>query len=120
VLKPFGFTKADRLRSSTQYRTLSKNGKRWYSRYFVIVFQKNKESRSRLGITVSKRVGKAVTRNRIKRIIREHFRLNRSLLAARLDINLIARQPSGSIGATVLREQLEYCYKSIAGDPEQQ
>jgi ribonuclease P protein component len=117
-LKPYGYTKADRVKSSAEYRILSKHGKRWYGRYFIIVFKKNQQSKSRLGITVSKKVGKAVTRNRIKRAIREYYRLNRSLLTIGLDINIIARPSSGKIGVAALREHLEYGFKSIAGNPE--
>jgi ribonuclease P protein component len=115
----FSFTKADRIRTSGEYRRLSKGGKRWHSRYFVIVFKKNRTARSRLGITVSKKVGKAVTRNRIKRIVREYFRLNRCHLPVKLDINVIARHASGKIGVAALRDHLGYCFASIAGEKEQ-
>ncbi|MBC2711345.1 MAG: ribonuclease P protein component [Desulfosarcina sp.] len=114
----FAFTKADRIRTSIEYRKLSKNGDRYYSDYFIIISRENQISRSRLGITVSKKVGKAVTRNRIKRIIREYFRLNRSFLPGRLDINIIARQSSGRIGAAVVRDHLGDCFETIAGKPE--
>ncbi|MDX2454131.1 ribonuclease P protein component [Desulfosarcina sp.] len=107
------FTKADRIRTSIEYRALSKNGNRYYNDYFVIISQANQASRSRLGITVSKKVGNAVTRNRIKRIIREHFRLNRRILPDRLDINIIARPSSGRIRAAAIRDHLERCFKAI-------
>jgi len=106
LLKPFSFTKMDRIRKSSKYRILSTYGIRHYNEYFVIVSRKNQFLRSRLGITVSKKVGKAVTRNRIKRIIREYFRVNRSMLPVQLDINVIARQPSAKIGNESLRENL--------------
>jgi ribonuclease P protein component len=108
------FTKADRIRTSIEYRTLSKNGNRHYSDYFIFISQENQVSRSRLGITVSKKVGKAVTRNRIKRIIREHFRLNRRLLPGRLDINIIARQSSGQIETAAIRDHLDRWFEEIA------
>jgi ribonuclease P protein component len=114
-LTRFTFTKADRIRTSIDYRTLSKQGGRQYSDCFLIISQENQLSRSRLGITVSKKVGKAVTRNRIKRIIRDYFRLNRRLLPGRLDINIIARQSSGRIGAAAIRNHLECCFETIAG-----
>jgi len=46
---------------------------------------------SRIGITVSRKVGGAVVRNRVKRLFREIFRYNRSALAPPLDLVLIAR-----------------------------
>lgn len=111
----FRFTKADRIKTSTEYQVLSKNGDRSYSDDFVVISRRNQVSRSRLGITVSKKVGKAVTRNRIKRIIREYFRLNRGILQGRLDINVIARQSSGRAGAEAIRDQLGSCFKMLAG-----
>jgi ribonuclease P protein component len=97
---------------------LSKKGNRYYSDYFIILSQTNQVPQSRLGITVSKKVGKAVTRNRIKRTIREHFRLNRHVLPGRLDINIIARQSSGRIEAAVMRDHLDHCFAVIARTPE--
>ena len=119
LLKRLTYTKADRIRTSNEYRGLSKNGQRLYSDLFVIVTRKNHLSRSRLGITVSKKVGKAVTRNRIKRIIREYFRLNRSRLPDRLDLNIIARQSSGSLDAAAIRNHLRTCFDRIDAKPEQ-
>ncbi|WP_319406677.1 ribonuclease P protein component [uncultured Desulfosarcina sp.] len=111
----FKFTKADRIRTSIEYRTLSKNGGRFYSDCFIIISRRNQVSRSRLGITVSKKVGNAVTRNRIKRIIREYFRLNRGRLPGRLDINIIARQSSGRVGTEAIINQLGSCFEMLAG-----
>ena len=114
MVTPFSFIKAERVRKKSDYQALSKNGVRHYSNYFIIVSRKNQFSRSRLGITVSKKVGKAVTRNRIKRIIREYFRLNRSMLPVHLDINVIVRKPSADIGNPLLRENFEKLLKKVS------
>jgi ribonuclease P protein component len=114
LLKPFSFTKMERIRKSSEYRILSNCGARHYSNYFIIVSRENQILRSRLGITVSKKVGKAVTRNRIKRIIREYFRVNRSILPVQLDINVIARKASATIGNESLREKLGCLLNTMA------
>lgn len=106
--------KTDRIRKSVQYRSLSKNGRRHYSDYFVFVFRENRLSASRLGITVSKKVGNAVTRNRIKRVVREYFRLNRNVASDRVDVNVIARQPCGKISRELMRHDLMRGFTSIA------
>ena len=113
-MKRLTYTKADRIRTPSEYRALSKNGNRHYNDFFIIISRKNQLSRSRLGITVSKKVGKAVTRNKIKRIIREYFRLNRQFLPGRLDINILARQTSGRLSAAAIRDHLGQCFKMIA------
>lgn len=109
------FTKEDRIRKSADYRILSKKGKRFYSDFFIFVSRKNQFLRSRLGITVSKKVGKAVDRNRIKRIIREYFRLNKSFLPGRLDINIIAKQATGEVGRNKIRDDLAEGFIRVAG-----
>jgi ribonuclease P protein component len=97
---------------------LSKKGNRHYSDLFHHHIRKNQLSRSRLGITVSKKVGKAVTRNRIKRTIRELFSIEQKLWPGRLDINIIARPSSGRIGAAEIRDHLRSCFEKIAGKAE--
>lgn len=51
---------------------VQRDGKARHSRYFVVV--SDTSGRGRLGITVSKKVGNAVTRNRVKRVVREFVR----------------------------------------------
>lgn len=91
-LRHFSFTKADRILKRRQYLELSKSGLKIHNRYFTAIISENSGQKSRLGITVSKKVGKAATRNRIKRFSREFFRLNRRIIRGSWDINLIAKR----------------------------
>jgi ribonuclease P protein component len=86
------FTKADRLTHRIEFIRLAKYGKRYDNRYFIANVKQNHSNTSRLGITVSRKVGKAAERNRIKRIVREFFRQNRHLFKNHWDINLIAKK----------------------------
>ena len=63
-------------------------------------------ARSRLGITVSRKVGNAVVRNRLKRRIREWFRSERDRLREPLDLVVIARPQAAALSGTELRAQL--------------
>jgi ribonuclease P protein component len=51
---------------------------------------------TRLGVTVTKKVGNAVVRNRIKRLVREVFRLQRARLPAGLDLVWVAKQQAAT------------------------
>lgn len=86
------FTKADRLRKRSEFLHLAKIGRRIQNRYFVAVFAPGRSDRSRLGITVTRRVGNAAHRNRIKRWVREYFRRHRARLQGTWDINVIAKK----------------------------
>jgi ribonuclease P protein component len=86
------FGKHVRICKRRDYLTVYQQGVRSYSENFTIIACKNQMGISRLGITVSKKVGNAVQRNRIKRLIREYFRLNRSRLSTPRDIVIIAKK----------------------------
>jgi ribonuclease P protein component len=69
-----GFKREQRLRQSKQYEHTYKNGARVQTSFFVLYGTLNQEDFHRLGLTVSRKIGKAVIRNKIKRRIREIFR----------------------------------------------
>ena len=84
-------TPSDRLRKRFEFRRLRDRGKRVHTRSFVLLIAPSAHPQSRLGITVSKQVGKAVRRNRVKRLVREAFRSQRVLLPLAADLVVIAR-----------------------------
>lgn len=82
----FGFSKADRIVDDNEFEHVYKNGKMSKSGCLIIRSLPNNLSRTRLGVAVSKKVFRhAVIRNRIKRLIREAFRLNKSRLPGGFD-----------------------------------
>jgi len=112
------FRQADRILCARDFSCAVRTGKRGTSKSFVVVIApraksistKSDEKRTRLGITVSRRVGNAVIRNRVKRCIREWFRQRREGLPDGSDIVVIARQAaqdlSGRETAVVLDEMI--------------
>ena len=95
-----------RIRKRADYLKIQKvrNAKR--SPHFVVVCVPGLHEDSRLGITVSRRVGNAVERNRIKRRVREFFRLNRERLQPTQDILVIARVGAKALGYTEIESEL--------------
>ena len=59
--------------------------------YLVLYAQKNRAEGNRVGVTVSKKLGCAVVRNRVRRRLREIYRLNEDRFASGWDIVVVAR-----------------------------
>lgn len=101
----FTFSKAERIRKRPEYVRLSEAGIKSASRNFLVISFRTDDDTTRIGITVSRKVGNAVVRNRLKRLIREFYRLNKSLFGGALH-NIIARQGAAQLDAGVLRNEL--------------
>ncbi len=88
----FFLKKADRILKRSEFVGLSDSGRAVRGEFFIAVVAPARGENSRLGITVTRKVGGAVQRNRIKRLTREFFRKNRQRIKGIWDINLIARK----------------------------
>ena len=93
----FSLSKANRISKRSEFGYLSRFGEKLQDRYFIVLFCPGRTERTRLGVTVSRKVGNAVKRNRIKRFSREYFRLNRKELAGNWDINIIAKKDAADL-----------------------
>ncbi len=111
------FRRSDRLRRSADFKRVARIGRRIASRNFVFVLgppaqaiSGNTPGTSRLGVTVSRRVGNAVVRNRVKRAIREWYRQGDNGLGATApcDLVVIARAGARDLKATAIRDELAY------------
>lgn len=103
-----GFGAEDRLHHRYEFLALQRDGVRHQSRHFVLYAGRLKnEDRSRLGVTVSRRIGKATVRNRLKRRVRECFRTGlRSQLADGVSLVVIARAGAGSLESATIASEL--------------
>lgn len=85
--------RADRLRSPKDFQRVNRTGRRQAGRHFVLVSTAGREpGRTRLGLAVSRRVGNAIARNRVKRHVRSWFRLDEGSIPAGRDLVVIARR----------------------------
>lgn len=86
------FCKTERVLNFREFRKVYDKGERYSSRFFLLFVHKRAESAPgsdqtvRLGVTVTKKVGNAVQRNRCKRILREIFRHRKSQMKGGFDL----------------------------------
>jgi len=110
--------KADKLRKRSEFLELQNQGKKVSNRHFVALIARGRMERTRLGITVSKKVGNAVVRNRIKRLSREYFRKNRDIFMGSLDMNFIAKKSVADLSTDQVFASLQDLYKRISNSFE--
>ncbi len=91
------FGKNERVRKRKDYLRAYQKGVRISSSNFTVILYDNQTGTKRLGVTVSKKVGNAVKRSRIKRLAREFFRLNKDKLPDSQDMIIIARRDVSSL-----------------------
>ena len=100
------FPKTARLLKRAEFVQLSRRGFRVQSANFIIISSANQRPQSRLGITVSAKVGNSVVRNRIKRQVRECFRRRRSALP-------LPEPATAPVRPSVARDRPRACRSSL-------
>jgi ribonuclease P protein component len=107
------FPRNNRLVIQAEYQSLFKKAHKISHRFLKILFKKNNCLYGRLGLIVAKRVAKkAVTRNQIKRVIRESFRHHQEQLIG-MDIIVIAREPCDKLNKHILREGIDQLWEKL-------
>ena len=79
------------LKKNSDFRRLYAKGKQVVTPYLVVYCRRNRLGENRLGYTVSLKLGHAVVRNRVRRRLREIYRLNEEKLSPGYDIVVVAR-----------------------------
>ena len=96
----FSFPKERRLRARREFIAVQESGRRVHTAHFVLIVGRGPVAAapSRVGITVTKKIGTAVRRNRVKRLVREAFRLDPALLPDGVDLVVIAKDGAPGLG----------------------
>lgn len=102
----FAFPEYNKLNKSSLYESLFRNGRRVNTKNFTVIFKENGLGYPRYGHVVSRRVSRsAVKRNRIKRVLREFFRHNKSSLDS-FDIVIIVKRDVSESHYSSIKEEL--------------
>ncbi len=79
------------LRKNSEFQQVYKRGTSFANRYLVMYVQDNGLEINRVGISVSKKVGNSIVRHRVKRLIREAYRLQEEKFHRGINVVIIAR-----------------------------
>jgi ribonuclease P protein component len=105
------FRREERIRKRADFQRILKEGARYQAPHFRVSICPNALTYSRLGVTVGRRVGSAVERNRVKRRVREFFRLNKESLPGSSDLVVTAREGSAGLSFWQVTEELKGLFR---------
>ena len=104
--------KRQRIKKNEEFQKVFKKGKSFANRQFVIYgLKKENQTEFRIGLSVGKKVGKAVTRNQIKRYIRQTFLELKDDVRHDMDYVIIARNPAATLDFHETKKSLEHVLK---------
>lgn len=101
--------KEERLVKGSDFKAVYENGRSFADRFLVLYVLGSEEGSLKLGISVGKRVGGSVVRNRLKRLVREAFRLNRQYICKGSKLVIIVR----GAGRDIDFHQLENSFRKL-------
>lgn len=93
----YTFTPADRIRKKSEYSAVFSDSRKVVDRYFVCYLSAREQKGNKMGLAVSRKVGKAVTRNRVKRYLREFYRTHLPLMTTPYHLVVVARPAAANI-----------------------
>ncbi len=116
----FSFSSSQKLTRRPEYLACYNRGQRYFTKHFILFAlpRQNDGLGPRLGTAVSKKVGKAVRRNRIKRLIRECFRKNRQAVPGDIDLVVVPKKkiPAKRLSYQQVEDDIVPMLRKISGE----
>ena len=106
------FPQNARIKQSEEFRRIQKSGRRFHTKHFIVCSSVPSEPTCRFGLTVSRKVGNAVVRNRVKRLLRESIRRSRAGWSGG-DVVFIAKTTSASATQSEVLQQVQDAFARI-------
>ena len=101
------------LKENRDFRRLYNKGKTTVNSALAVYVRPNRLSKNRLGLTVGTKVGKAVCRNRVRRLIRESYRLQEDVLKTGYDLVIVARVKAGHMTFWQIDDALKSLFRKL-------
>jgi ribonuclease P protein component len=110
--------KRRRLSRSGEFERVYREGRSHASRYFVVyAFPRSGDDEdARLGVSVGRKLGGAVERNRIKRLLREAFWANAEAVSPGHDFVIVARPPAGELASAGGEAAIEEALRAVLAE----
>lgn len=106
--------KEHRLTDKRDFQRIFHHGQSFANRYLVMYYLKNRSNDTfRVGFSVSKKVGKAVVRNRVKRLLREAFRLEKDRIEEPIDFVVIARPSAAELDFEKIQQNVQHLLRNM-------
>ena len=93
------------------FKYLYNKGRSFVHPYFIIYCKDNKKDFNRIGITVSKKIGNSVKRNRAKRVLKEAYRIIENEVATGYDFIFVARSKTPFISMNIIKKDMFNTFK---------
>ncbi|MBB3068552.1 ribonuclease P protein component [Paenibacillus baekrokdamisoli] len=101
-----------RLRKREDFSRIYRNGKSFANNQFVVYWSRQHQADPfRLGVSASKKIGNAVVRNRMRRMVKEIVRQHTERMAGQLDFIVIVRKPAVGMKMKELEKSLLHVFK---------
>ena len=101
------------IKENYEFRRMYAKGKSGVSSCLVVYYRKNRLGHNRLGVTVSTKLGHAVVRNRVRRRIREIFRLSQGKMKQGYDLIVVARTRAANADYWEMKRAFEKTCKKL-------
>jgi ribonuclease P protein component len=101
------------LKKPSEFSKVYKRGKSYADKNIVIYYMPNQLGMTRVGFSISKKVGNAVVRNRVRRFIKESLRVNFTNIG-NYDLVFVARVRSSQVDYHEITRSLKYIFKKIS------
>lgn len=100
-----------RLRSNTEFKEVYKYGKNYWNRNLVLYVKKNGLGYTRVGYSITKKIGNSVVRNRIRRQMKEIYRLKSNSIKDNYDLIFIPKKNVVDISYKTLESAMIHIMK---------
>ncbi|MFI5090548.1 MAG: ribonuclease P protein component [Terriglobales bacterium] len=110
---PAGFARQARLRKHADFDQVYRNGRRLFPAHMTVFFLRRASGPARVGFTVTRAMGTAVERNRIRRRLREAVRVNLGAIGNAVDVVIHPKKSAQAAGFAELREEISRAFGKI-------